>query len=147
MTEFRMHLARPSASLAAGLATAVTCAAFAVMPASADFAPYTKVLTVAVVAPLSGSDRQAGIDLSNGVQLAIDETNDSRALTDFGWKLQSFDDQADPGIAMQEAQFALVDPTTAFIIGHIGAEETNFALQTYHEQEVPVIVPTQPYYG
>jgi branched-chain amino acid transport system substrate-binding protein len=116
-------------------------------PSSADFPPYTKVLTIAVVAPLSGSERQFGIDLSNGVQLAVEETNAGRALTDLGWKVQTFDDQADPGIAMQEAQFALVDPTTAFVIGHIGAQETNFALQTYHDQEVPLIVPTQPYYG
>ncbi len=116
-------------------------------PSSADFPPYTKVLTIAVVAPLSGSERQFGIDLSNGVQLAVEETNASRALTDLGWKIQTFDDQADPGIAMQEAQFALVDTTTAFVIGHIGAQETNFALQTYHDQEVPLIVPTQPYYG
>ena len=121
----------------------------ALAPASsrADFPPYTKVITIAVVAPLSGSERQFGIDLSNGVQLAIEEANASRGLTDFGWQMQSFDDQADPGIAMQEAEFALVDPTTTFVIGHIGAEETTFAMQTYHDQEIPLIVPTQPYFG
>jgi branched-chain amino acid transport system substrate-binding protein len=113
----------------------------------ADFPPYTKVITISVVAPLSGSERQLGIDLSNGIQLAIEEANDARGLTDFGWKMQSFDDQADPGIAMQEAEFALVDPTVSFIIGHVGAEETSFALQTYHQAGVPVIVPTQPYFG
>jgi branched-chain amino acid transport system substrate-binding protein len=137
-----------SSVLRAAIAVAAAVAAAAGPSASrADFPPYTKVLTIALVAPLSGSERQYGIDLSNGVQLAVDEANEARALTDFGWKLQTFDDQADPGIAMQEAQFALVDPTTAFVIGHIGAEETTFALQTYHEQEVPLIVPTQPYYG
>jgi len=113
----------------------------------ADFEPYTKVITISLVAPLSGDERQLGIDLSNGVNLAVDETNESRSLTDFGWKVQTFDDQADPGIALQEAQFALVDPTVGFVIGHVGAEETAFALQTYHEQAVPVIVPTQPYYA
>ena len=137
-------------SLSLFLAASASCiAATSVFsrPALTDFPPYTKVLSISVVAPLSGSERQYGIDLSNGVQLAVDEANDGRALTDFGWKLQTFDDQADPGIAMQEANFALVDPTTAFVIGHVGAEETNFALQTYHEQEVPLIVPTQPFYG
>ncbi len=123
------------------------CAAAAPLGAAADFAPYTKVVTIAVVAPLSGSGEQPGIDLSNGVQLAVDEANESRALTDFGWKVQTFDDQADPGIAMQEAQFALVDQTTSFVIGHLGAEETSFALPTYHDQEVPLIIPTQPYYA
>lgn len=142
-----MHLA-PHDVRRALAAAAVALAGLAVPRASlADFPPYTKVLTIALVAPLSGDERQYGIDLSNGVQLAIDETNEARALTDFGWRLQTFDDQADPGIAMQEAQFALVDPTTAFVIGHVGAEETNFALQTYHDQEMPLIVPTQPYFG
>lgn len=131
----------PLAFFVAALALGVPAASLA------DFPPYTKVVTLAVVAPLSGSERQLGIDLSNGVQLAVDENNAARGLTDFGWQMSSFDDQGDPGIAMQEAQFALVDPSTTFIIGHVGAEETAFALQTYHEQEVPVIVPTQPYYG
>jgi branched-chain amino acid transport system substrate-binding protein len=131
----------------------LTAAALVVMcgaaPAAslADFEPYTKVITISLVAPLSGDQRQFGFDLSNGVNLAVDETNESRSLTDFGWKVQTFDDQADPGIALQEAQFALVDPTVGFVIGHVGAEETAFALQTYHEQEVPLIVPTQPYYA
>jgi branched-chain amino acid transport system substrate-binding protein len=134
-------------SLVPILAVALAGAVALPQAAVADFPPYTKVITIAVVAPLSGSARQPGLDLSNGVQLAVDEANNARGFTDFGWQVQTFDDQADPGIAMQEAQFALVDPTTTFVIGHLGAEETNFALQTYHDQEVPVIVPTQPYYG
>ena len=142
-----MHPSRISPARALGVALIVgSCVA---LPAAslADFEPYTKVVTISLVAPLSGSERQLGIDLSNGVNLAVDETNASRSLTDFGWKVQTFDDQADPGVAMQEAQFALVDPTVGFVIGHIGAEETSFALQTYHDQEMPLIIPTQPYYA
>ncbi|HET9343348.1 MAG TPA: branched-chain amino acid ABC transporter substrate-binding protein [Candidatus Eremiobacteraceae bacterium] len=127
-------------------AALVACCCAAPAASLADFEPYTKVITISLVAPLSGDERQLGIDLSNGVNLAVDETNESRSLTDFGWKVQTFDDQADPGIALQEAQFALVDPTVGFVIGHVGAEETNFALQTYHEQEMPLIIPTQPYF-
>ncbi|HZW73338.1 MAG TPA: ABC transporter substrate-binding protein, partial [Caldimonas sp.] len=140
------HAGRRVRTAAAVVLTALVAAA---LPSTsrADFPPYTKVLTIALVAPLSGPERQFGIDLSNGVQLAVDETNEQRALTDFGWRLQTFDDQADPGIAMQEAQFALVDTSTAFVIGHVGAEETNFSLQTYHDAEMPLIVPTQPYFG
>ena len=59
--------------IAASCAAAVLAAAAPALPlrSSADFPPYTKVLSVSVVAPLSGSERQLGIDLSNGVQLAI----------------------------------------------------------------------------
>jgi branched-chain amino acid transport system substrate-binding protein len=114
-------------------------------PAGADFPPYAKVVSIVVVAPLSGSDKQFGIDLSNGVQEAIDETNQARGIADYGWVMHSFDDQSDPGIAQQQAQFALVDPSTAFIIGHIGGQETALALPVYHQAEVPVIIPTSPF--
>ena len=114
-------------------------------PAGADFPPYAKVVSIVIVAPLSGSDKQYGIDLSNGVQQAVDEANDARGIADYGWVMHSFDDQSDPGIAQQQAQFALVDPSTAFIIGHIGGQETALALPTYHQAEVPVIIPTSPF--
>jgi branched-chain amino acid transport system substrate-binding protein len=130
------------------VAAAIAAAAIVVRsaaPAGADFPPYAKVVSIVVVAPLSGSDKQFGIDLSNGVQEAIDETNDQRGIADFGWIMHSFDDQSDPGIAQQQAQFALVDPSTAFIIGHIGGQETALALPTYHQAEVPVIIPTSPF--
>jgi branched-chain amino acid transport system substrate-binding protein len=114
-------------------------------PAGADFPPYAKVVSIVVVAPLSGTEKQYGIDLSNGVQQAVDEANDARGIADYGWVMHSFDDQGDPGIAQQQAQFALVDPQTAFIIGHIGGQETALALPTYHQAEVPVIIPTSPF--
>jgi len=107
-----------------------------------EFPPYTKIVGIAVVAPLSGPQRQLGIDLSAGVQAAVDDANASRSLTDFGWVMRSFDDQADPGIAEQEAQFALVDPTNAIVIGHIGGQETFLSLHVYHESEIPIIIPT-----
>jgi branched-chain amino acid transport system substrate-binding protein len=110
--------------------------------ALADFPPYAKVVGIAVIAPLSGPDRQLGIDLSAGVEAAVEDANAQRGLTDFGWVMHSFDDQADPGIAQQQAQFALVDPATAFVIGHIGGQETLLAEQVYHEQGVPLIIPT-----
>ena len=130
------------------IAAALAAAALVVRssaPAGADFPPYAKVVSIVVVAPLSGAEKQYGIDLSNGVQQAIDEANDARGIADYGWVMHSFDDQSDPGIAQQQAQFALVDPSTSFIIGHIGGQETALALPTYHQAEVPVIIPTSPF--
>lgn len=127
------------------IAAATLVAASASIPGTAraqEFAPYTKIVTIAVVAPLSGPERQLGIDLSAGVQQAVDDANEFRGLTDFGWVTHSFDDQADPGIAMQQAQFALVDPTTAFVVGHVGGQETLLALPTYRQHAIPVIMPT-----
>ena len=107
-----------------------------------EFPPYAKQAQIAVVAPLSGPDRQLGWDLSAGVQAAIDDANHARGLTDFAWALTSFDDQGDPGIAEQQAQFVLVDPKNIIVIGHIGGPETFLALHVYHEAGLPVIVPT-----
>lgn len=134
-------------SLLNALVIAAVLACAIVLPSAAigandDFPPYTKVVGIAVIAPLSGPDRQLGIDLSNGVQAAVDDANNTRTLTDFGWVMRSFDDQADPGIAEQEAQFALVDPSNSIIIGHIGGQETFLALHVYHEAGIPIIVPT-----
>ncbi|MBC5828532.1 MAG: branched-chain amino acid ABC transporter substrate-binding protein [Candidatus Eremiobacteraeota bacterium] len=121
---------------------AIIAASAAPAVARADFPPYAKVITIAVVAPLSGPQRQFGLDLSAGVQQAVDDANNVRGIADYGWTMRSFDDQADPGVAAQQAQFALVDDSTSFIIGHLGAEETTLALPVYHQQEIPVIIPT-----
>ena len=109
---------------------------------SEDFPPYAKQVQIAVVAPLSGPERQLGWDLSAGVQAAIDDANAARSLTDFAWSMTSFDDQGDPGIAEQQAQFVLVDPKNAIVIGHLGGQETFLALHVYHEAGIPLIIPT-----
>jgi branched-chain amino acid transport system substrate-binding protein len=107
-----------------------------------EFPPYAKQVQIAVVAPLSGPEKQFGWDLSAGVQAAVDDANHARGLTDFAWFMTSFDDQADPGIAEQQAQFVLVDPKNAIVIGHLGGQETFLALHVYHEAGIPLIIPT-----
>src|ERR1700680_3095360 len=107
-----------------------------------EFPPYAKQAQIAVVAPMSGPERQLGWDLSAGAQAHIDDANHPRGLTDFAWALTSFDDQGDPGIAEQQAQFVLVDPKNVLVIGHIGGQETFLALHVYHEAGLPVIIPT-----
>lgn len=123
---------------------ALAVAALAPQSVAAEFPPYTRVVTIAVVGPMSGPQQQFGLDLAAGVQQAIDEVNQRRSITDFGWAMRSYDDQADAGIAQQEAQFALVEPTTAAVIGHVGGQETLLALPVYHDVAIPLIVPTSP---
>jgi len=126
--------------------TAVLALPFAVPHAAGasteDFPPYAKFVQIAVVAPLSGPQRQMGWDLSAGVQAAVDDANASRGLTDFAWAVTSFDDQGDPGIAEQQAQFVLVDPRNAIVIGHLGGQETFLAERVYHDAGIPLIIPT-----
>ena len=128
-----------TACLTAWLAIASTAA-----PALADFPPYTKVVGIALVGPLSGDQKALGIQLSNGINLAIDDYNERRNLADFGFVFHSFDDQNDPGVAQQQAEFSMVDPATSIVIGHVGGEETYMALPVYHEKAMPLIIPTSP---
>lgn len=125
-------------------AGAAACIASSAAPAFADFPPYAHIVGVALVAPLSGDQRAYGIQLSNGMILALDESNEGRGLTDFGYVFHSFDDQNDPGVAQQQADFSLVDPQTAIVVGHVGAEETYLSLPVYHQKETPLIIPTSP---
>ncbi|HME80713.1 MAG TPA: branched-chain amino acid ABC transporter substrate-binding protein [Candidatus Eremiobacteraceae bacterium] len=113
-------------------------------PALADFPPYAKVVGIALVAPLSGDQKAYGLQLSNGMNLAIDLWNEKRNLADFGYVFHSFDDQGDPGVAQQQADFSMVDPQTAVVVGHVGAEETFLSLPIYHEKDMPLIIPTSP---
>src|SRR5215471_11827490 len=117
MSSFHMFARIMSVLSVAAFALIVPRAAGA---AQDEFPPYAKQVQIAVVAPMSGPDRQLGWDLSAGVQAAIDDANKARGLTDFAWAETSFDDQGDPGIAEQQAQFVLVDPKNAIVIGHIG---------------------------
>lgn len=128
-----------AACLTALLTFAGTCA-----PAFADFPPYTKVVGIALVGPLSGDQKALGIQLSNGITLAIDDYNERRNLADFGFVFHSFDDQNDPGVAQQQAEFAMVDPGTSIVIGHVGGEETFMSLPIYHQKAMPLIIPTSP---
>jgi branched-chain amino acid transport system substrate-binding protein len=130
-----------SGARAFALGSFMLCGAGLVSAAQADFAPYTKVIGIAVVAPLSGPQRQYGLDLSAGVGLAVDEANQARGLTDYGWAVHSYDDQADAGEALQQAQFATIDDATSFVIGHVGASETLSALPAYQQAKIPLIVP------
>ena len=120
----------------------VTVAPRSAGAAEDEFPPYAKQVQIALVAPLSGPERQLGWDLSAGIQAAVDDANHARGLTDFAWAMTSFDDQGDPGIAEQQAQFVLVDSKNAIVIGHLGGQETFLAMHVYHEAGIPLIIPT-----
>jgi branched-chain amino acid transport system substrate-binding protein len=137
-----MHV-RTRTVLAACLSALLVCAT-SPATALADFPPYAKIVGIALVGPLSGDQKALGIQLSNGINLAVDDYNERRNIADFGFVFHSFDDQNDPGVAQQQAEFAMVDPTTSIVIGHVGVEETYMALPVYHQKAMPLIIPTSP---
>lgn len=134
----------PAFTRLAACAAATLALAVAAPPARADFPPYAKVIGIALVAPLSGDQKALGIQLSNGMNLAIDTFNERRNLADYGFVFHSFDDQGDPGVAQQQADFSMVDTQTAVVIGHVGSEETFVSIPIYHQKNMPLIIPTSP---
>lgn len=128
----------------AACAFALLSATIISQPALADFPPYARLVGIALVAPLSGDQKAYGIQLSYGMNLAIDQMNERRGLADFGYVFHSFDDQGDPGVAQQQADFTLVDPQTSIVVGHVGADETMLSEPVYHQKGAALIIPTSP---
>ena len=72
-------------------------------------------VSIAVAGALEGADAELGVDISNGIQLAVDKHNDANAGCQV--QLKTFDTEGDPQKAVDVAQQITED---AFTIGLIG---------------------------
>jgi len=127
-------------SLAAGLTAAGTASAGAQV-FQGGTAPLTNPVQVGLMGPFTGPDRAVGEQMANGVRQALDEANRNSGIFQRGVQFRTYDDLDDIGVAQQVAQFAVGDGITA-AIGHLRATTTAFALQTYYQNRLPLIVPT-----
>lgn len=100
--------------------------------------------------PLTGSQAHIGIDIRNGVQLAIEDLN--AAGTQIGGKKVTFrmiaeDDEANPTKATTVAQ-KLVDAKVAGVVGHFNSGASIPASRIYSDAGIPQISPssTNPKY-
>ena len=101
-------------------------------------------ISLAVVAPLSGSARQTGLQLVAGVQGAIEEYNTYSLQLASGsqtYNVRTYDDENAVANAILQAQFVTGDGTIVAAIGHVNAEATLAAIATYANSSVPLIVP------
>ncbi|WP_126283823.1 branched-chain amino acid ABC transporter substrate-binding protein [Burkholderia stagnalis] len=137
------HTIRPRAPLAAlGLACAAT-----LTPAAHAADP---VVTIGLVAPLTGGVAHLGKDDENGARLAVEEIN-AKGLTIAGRKivlaLDAEDDAGDPRQATQVAQ-KLVDGKAVAVIGHLNSGTSIPASRIYNDAGVVQISPsaTNPTY-
>ena len=103
--------------------------------------PFSQQLTIAVVAPLTGPQSNAGIQLVDGVQQAVDEVNRLTGALDRVFAVRSFDDQNSNVGAVMGAQFAASDPTVIAAVGHLSGTVTTTALPQYANARMPLIVP------
>ena len=107
-------------------------------------------VAIGSASPLTGPQAHIGIDIRNGVQLAIEDAN--AAGTEIGgkkvkFKLVAEDDEANPTKAANVAQ-KLVDSKVAAVVGHFNSGASIPASRIYSDAGVPQISPssTNPKY-
>src|SRR5687768_17245717 len=100
--------------------------------------------------PLTGPQAHIGIDIRNGVQLAIEDANAQNI--EIGGKKVKFemvaeDDEANPTKATTVAQ-KLVDAKVAAVVGHFNSGASIPASKIYSDANIPQISPssTNPKY-
>jgi len=118
--------------------------------AEAPKAAEATVVRIGSASPLTGPQAHIGIDIRNGVQLAIEDAN--AAGTEIGGRKVKFelvaeDDEANPTKATTVAQ-KLVDSKVAAVIGHFNSGASIPASKIYSDAGVPQISPssTNPKY-
>ncbi|HSN40041.1 MAG TPA: branched-chain amino acid ABC transporter substrate-binding protein [Burkholderiales bacterium] len=113
-------------------------------------APEIVTVKIGSASPLTGPQAHIGIDIKNGVQLALDDLN--AAGVEIGGKkvkfeLQAEDDEANPTKATTVAQ-KLVDAKVAAVVGHFNSGASIPASKIYSDAGIPQISPssTNPKY-
>ena len=114
--------------------------------------PAAEAVTVRIgsASPLTGSQAHIGIDIKNGVQLAVEELN-AKGIEIAGRKVKfellAEDDEANPTKATTVAQ-KLVDSKVAAVVGHFNSGASIPASKIYSDAGIPQISPasTNPKY-
>jgi len=112
--------------------------------AEAPKAPEVQTVKIGSASPLTGPQAHIGIDIRNGVQLAVEDLN--AAGIEIGGKkvkleLIAEDDEANPTKATTVAQ-KLVDAKVAAVVGHFNSGASIPASKVYADGGVPQISPS-----
>ena len=102
----------------------------------------TTVIKIGCAAPLTGDQAQIGIDTCRGVELAVNEANQSGELIP-GYRLElvSLDDQHNPAQAVNVAKKFVSDPDILGVAGHFNSSCTKPSSAIYHEAGLVQITP------
>ncbi|HET9394256.1 MAG TPA: branched-chain amino acid ABC transporter substrate-binding protein [Candidatus Rubrimentiphilum sp.] len=115
-------------------------AAWLLSGARARAQSFQQQITIGVAAPLSGPRSDAGLQLLDGVQAAINETNNTIGSFGTAYAYRSFDDQDALAQMIENAQFAAADPSIVAMIGGLDGKLTTAALPTIANAQMPLIV-------
>ncbi len=143
----RRLLIKSAAALATALALAA-CGDKASAPKadapSTPKAPEMQVVKIGSASPLTGAQAHIGIDIRNGVQLAIEDAN--KAGVTIGGKavkleMVAEDDEANPTKATTVAQ-KLADAKVSGVVGHFNSGASIPASKIYADAGIPQISPS-----
>jgi branched-chain amino acid transport system substrate-binding protein len=102
-------------------------------------------LTVGLIAPLSGSFRNAGLGLRNAADLAVDQANDGCAVPGYRLILKADDDQADPRVAAEVATALAVDPSVVGVVGTLNSVTAETVQPILNEHGIVMISPANTF--
>ncbi len=112
--------------------------------AEAPKAPEMQIVKIGVASPLTGAQAHIGIDIRNGVQLAIEDAN--KAGVSIGGKavkleMVAEDDEANPTKATTVAQ-KLADAKVSAVVVHFNSGASIPASKIYADAGIPQISPS-----
>lgn len=99
-----------------------------------------KGMTIGAVGPMTGDQSKQGLDLRNGVELAVIEWNARGGVLGRKIVLQVEDDRHDPKQAVSVAH-KLVNSGAAGVVGHWNSSASIPASAVYHAAGTPMITP------
>lgn len=97
--------------------------------------------TIAYQGPLSGPNAQLGINMENGVKLAIKEANESGDY-DVTFEYASGDDRGEPGQATSAAQRIIDNEDVVAVVGPAFSGAANVAAPVYGEAGITALSPS-----
>ncbi|NJP66546.1 branched-chain amino acid ABC transporter substrate-binding protein [Streptomyces spiramenti] len=97
--------------------------------------------TIAYQGPLSGPNAQLGINMENGVKLAIKEANESGDY-DVTFEYASGDDRGEPGQAASAAQRIIDNDDVIAVVGPAFSGAANVAAPSYGEAGITALSPS-----
>lgn len=100
-----------------------------------------RTIKIATQSPLSGDTKATGVDIRNGVQLAIEQL--SAPLAEMGIKVElaPFDDEASPDKGVANAKTLVDDPAVLAVVGHYDSGVQIPSSELYHEANLCNISP------
>lgn len=104
-------------------------------------------IKIGCAAPLTGDQAQIGIDMCNGVELALLQANDFAqqeavsGVAPLQFEISRQDDQHNPAQAVNVAKKFVSDPAVLAVVGHFNSSCTKPSSAVYNSAGLPQITP------